>query len=88
MGFCKFTRETFGFDANMCRNHVTAIPVANHSQQRNFKNRATYDAFYDEVVRGSRVGREEVAVKCDAAMIEWICDVLEDPVAADYYDKT
>ncbi len=44
----------------MCQNHVTAIPAANHSQQKYFKNRATYDAFYDKVVRFYRVGHKEV----------------------------
>ena len=88
LGFGKFTRDTFSFDANMCRNHVTAIPAANHSQQRQFKSRETYDRFYDEVVRFSQVGHEAIAVKCDEAMIKWISDVLEDPVAAEYYNKT
>ena len=37
LGWGSFTRETFGFDPNMCRNHVTAIPAANHSQQKYFK---------------------------------------------------
>ena len=88
LGFCKFTRETFGFDPNMCRNHVSAIPAANHSQQRQFKCRETYDAYYDEVVRLAHVGQETIAVKCDEAMIVWIKDVLQDPVGADYYEKT
>ena len=34
LGWGLFTRDTFGFDQNMCRNHVTAIPAANHSQQK------------------------------------------------------
>ncbi len=63
------SRDTFCFDPNMCRNHVTAIPAANFLQQKHFENRETHDAFYDEVVRFLRVGHEEVAVKCDAAMI-------------------
>ncbi len=37
LGWGSFTRETFGFDLNMCCNHVTAIPAANHSQQKQFK---------------------------------------------------
>jgi hypothetical protein len=82
--FCKFTRDAFCFDANMCCNHVTAIPAVNHLQQRNFKNRATYDAFYDEVLPFSRVGHD----KCDATMIEWIRNVLQGLTAAEYYDKT
>jgi hypothetical protein len=87
LGFCKFTHDTFCFDPNMCRNHVTAIPAANHSKQRQFKSRETYDAYYDEVIRLAHVGHETITVKCDEAMIIWIKDVLEDPVGVDYYDK-
>jgi hypothetical protein len=72
----------------MCRNHVTAIPASNHLQQRQYKSRETYDAYYDEVVRLAHVGHETIAVKCDEAMIIWIKDVLEDPVGTDYYDKS
>ncbi len=72
----------------MCSNHVTAIPASNHSQQWQFKSRETYDAYYNELVRLALVGHETIAVKCDEAMIVWIKDVLQDPVGADYYDKT
>ncbi len=37
LGWGSFTRDTFGFDPNMCYNSVTAIPAANHSQQKYFK---------------------------------------------------
>ena len=56
LGLSKFTRDTFSFDPNMCHNHVTAIPATNHSQQRQFKSRETYDTYYDEVVRLAHVG--------------------------------
>ena len=62
LGFSKFTCDTFSFDPNMCSNHVTAIPAANHSQQRQFKSRETYNAYYDEVVRLAHVGHETITV--------------------------
>ena len=37
----------------MCRNHVTAIPNANHAQLKYFRSRDVYDTYYDEVVRVS-----------------------------------
>ncbi len=46
-----FTRDIFHFDPNMCHNHVTAIPAANHSQHKYFKLWDVYDTYYDEVVR-------------------------------------
>ncbi len=30
LGFSKFTSDTYMLDPNMCCNHVTAIPAANH----------------------------------------------------------
>ena len=61
LGWDSFTRETFHMQPNMCRNHVTAIPAANHAQLKYFKTRDVYDTYYDEVVRLSRVGDEVVA---------------------------
>ncbi len=57
----------------MCHNHVTAIPAANHSQQLQFKSREPYEAYYDEVVHLALVGHETIAVKCDEAMVVWMC---------------
>ncbi len=73
---------------NMCRNHVTAIPAANHAQLKYFKTLDVYDTYYDEVVRLSRVGDEVVAKKCHEVMVTWIKDDLEDPEGADYYHST
>ncbi len=72
----------------MCRNHVTAIPAANHAQLKYFRSRDVYDTYYDEVVRLSRVGDEVVARKCHEVMVTWIKDDLEDPEGADYYHNT
>jgi hypothetical protein len=59
-----FTRDIFHFVPNMCCNHVTAIPAANHSQQKYFKSLDVYDTYYDEVVQLSKVGHEVVARMC------------------------
>ena len=63
----------------MCSNHVTAIPAANHSQHKYFKEPKVYDTYNDEVVRLSRIGNEVVAEKTHLAMVRWLHDVLEDP---------
>ena len=88
LGWGSFTRETFGFDPNMCRNHVTAIPAANHSQQKYFRSPSVYDTYYDEAVRVSKIGHETVARKALEAMVTWINDDLEDEEGAKYFDKT
>ena len=88
LGWGSFTREIFGFDPNICRNHVTAIPAAQHSQVNYFKSREVYDTYYDEVVRLSKVGHEVVARKGHEAMVDWLRNDLEDPEGADYYHKT
>jgi hypothetical protein len=88
LGWSSFTRDTFNFDPNMCRNHVTAIPAANHAQFKYFRSRDVYDTYYDEAVRLSRVEDEVVARKCHEVMVTWIKDDLEDPEDADYYHST
>ena len=88
LGWGSFTRETFGFDPNMCRNHVTAIPAANHSQQKYFKSPSVYDTYYDEAVRVSKIGHETVARKAMEAMVTWIKEELEDEEGAKYFHKT
>ncbi len=51
LGWSSFTRDTFHFYPNMCRNHVTANPAANHAQLKYFKSQDVYDTYYDEIVR-------------------------------------
>ena len=88
LGWGSFTREIFKIEPNMCRNHVTAIPAANHSQRKYFKSQDVYDTYYDEAVRLSRIGNEVIAEKAHLAMVRWLRDELKDPSAANYYEKT
>ncbi len=88
LGWGSFTRETFAFDPNMCCNHVTAIPAANHSQLKYFKSPSVYDTYYDEAVRVSKIGHETVARKALEAMVTWIKEDLQDEEGANYFHKT
>ncbi len=83
-----FTLETFVFDPNTCRNHVTDILAANHSQQKYFKSPSVYDTYYDEVVRVSKIGHETVARKALEVMVTWIRKDLHDEEEAIYFQNT
>jgi hypothetical protein len=61
--------------------------AANHSQQKFFKTQGTYDSYYIDVCRLSKIGHE-VARKAHEAMVIWLQDVLKDPGSTDYYLKT
>ena len=88
LGWSLFTHNTFHFDANMCRNHTSAIPAANHAQQKYFRSQEVYDDYYDEMVKLGRVGHEVVVNKAHHAMPIWIEHVLKDAKGAKYWQNT
>jgi hypothetical protein len=72
----------------MCRNHVTAILTANHSQEKYFKLQSVNDTYCDEVVRVSKIGNETVTKKALEAMVTWIRDDLKDEHGTNNFYKT
>ncbi len=88
LGFHKFTRDKFGFEANTCVHYTLGIGAANYNHSKYFKSQENYDEWYDRAGRMAERGIETIRVKADVMIRGCMEETLENREAYEWWVKT